>query len=234
MSTLRSIARSVGPIAGAGAAAALAAWVWRRWSFPVVETTTKMSAPAAGPSPTSGANVQQKDDGVGDFFHRIYRVNIEGAKVSARALMARIGADPRPFMPVEIAQFEKTRGETGLLAESDEFVVHIRSPWDGPVRVTDVSDQSFTLATLDGHMEAGHIRFSARDGDRPGDVRFEIESWARSADELVNALYDHLGAARAAQTATWTFFCDQVALASGGTRVGPVEVITERASVDDA
>ena len=67
----------------------------------------------------------------------------------------------------------------------EEIRVRLPGPWNGPVRVIAVSECSFRLATLRGHMEAGEIEFRARDdGDR---LVFEIESWARSSDRVMSS-----------------------------------------------
>ena len=53
---------------------------------------------------------------------------------------------------------------------------------DGPVRVVERTQTSFRFATLEGHLEAGQIEFSARyDGPM---LEFRIESWARAGDRL--------------------------------------------------
>ena len=46
-------------------------------------------------------------------------------------------------------------------------------PWDGPVRVIDVGDRSFRLATLAAHLEAGQIEFRVSHDEL---ITFEIES----------------------------------------------------------
>ena len=72
-----------------------------------------------------------------------------------------------------------TRQE-GALRVGDEFVVRMPGPWDGPIRVIEVTPTSFRFATLAGHLEAGQIEWRATDED--GLLRFEIESWARGGD----------------------------------------------------
>ncbi len=132
-------------------------------------------------------------------------------------------------MPDEIAVFEKTTGDDGVLAVGDEYDITIRSPWDGPVRVVEVGPTRFTLATLEGHMEAGQIRFEAAEHPTaPGALRFSIESWARSPTALVDLVYDGSGSPRQAQQAMWTFFCERVADDCGGQKMGDIRVLTER------
>ena len=214
-----------------GVAAAAGAAVWRRWGFEVraVERDVPRvpDPPAPAPEAPGRADVQTEADGVGPAFHRRYSVDVADAHLDAKALMARIAADIQAFVPAELATFTKTVGAEGTLAVGDEFDIKIRSPWNGPVRVAEVTPAGFVLATLDGHMEAGQIRFGARDTG-PQALRFEIESWARSATPAVDAVYDDLGVAKAAQQAMWTFFCERVAEATGGEPVGEIRVRTER------
>ena len=222
-----------------GSAAGLGAYALTRWGYPVVARTRDVArvpeAPLEDvPEPAGRARVQAEGQGEGARFHRTYTVTVRGAELGAAALMAEIGRDVQAFVPDEVARFEKTVGGP-TLSVGDEYHIHITAPWDGPVRVAEVTDTSFTLATLEGHMEAGQIRFSASDleGD-PGEpsLRFRIESWARSRDAVVDAAYDGLGVAKKAQQGMWTFFCNRVAEASGGERVGEIEVVTEREAHD--
>ncbi len=221
--------------------AALAGWVARRWGFPVRHLVTERDHVSAGPpvpplDAPGRAPVQAEDDGTGPRYHRRYHVDIADAVLTPEEIVARIAADLNDFCPSEIARFEKTSGDPDRLAVGDDLLVHIASPWNGPVRVADVTPASFTLATLEGHMEAGQIRFSAETlAGAPGTVRFTIESWARSSDAVVDALYDKLGLARGVQGAMWTYFCQRVAETSGGSEHTEVVVLTEReADHDDA
>ena len=173
--------------------------------------------------------MQREEEGEGPRFHRTYRVTIKGATVTSAGLIDLILDDIQAFVPDELARFEKVRGKADTFAVGDEFDIHISSPWDGPVRVIDRDASSFTFGTLEGHMEAGQIRFRAEPHDAfERGMRFTIESWARSRDGLVDLVYDDLKLAQAAQQAMWTFFCTRVVEASGGEAVGEVEVITER------
>lgn len=98
-------------------------------------------------------------------------------------------------------------------------------PWDGPVRVAAADSQSFRLATLSGHLEAGQIEFRAAQVE--GELWFEIESWARSGDRLSNLLY-HLRMAKEVQLHMWTSFLEQAANVAGGRLTGGVEIVSRR------
>ena len=63
-----------------------------------------------------------------------------------------------------------------------------------------------------------------------GHVEFTIESWARSHDRFLDVLYDKLGIAKALQGEMWSIACDRFAQLVEGEHVGPLDVVTERAS----
>ena len=111
----------------------------------------------------------------------------------------------------------------------DAYYIHIAGPWDGPVRVIEMTPTSFSFMTLEGHLEAGEIQFSVVDHPRkPGALRFEIVSWSRSRDEMVDLSYDKLKVAKTAQTQMWVYFCNQVVEASGGKLMDEIQVSTQK------
>lgn len=230
--------RLLGPILLAPAALAASAgaawWILKRWGYRVRtherDVRRAPDPPFHPPSTPAGRPaVQAEAEGTGPRFHRTYAVTIRGAAQTPAELMNRIRADLKAFVPVELARFEKVRGEEHAFRVGDEYLIHITAPWDGPVRVLKTDETSFTFGTLEGHLEAGQIQFRAEPHTAfDGGLRFTIESWARSRDALVDLAYDDLELAKAAQQAMWTFFCMRVAEASGGEAVGVVEVITER------
>ena len=212
--------------AALAAGAALGLWAYKRWGY-AVEAEERDVPIVDAPPEAAGPAIQHADEGAGPRFHRRYRVRVHAPTLTPEALMTQIGADITAFVAPEVARFEKTKGASGELGPGDEFLVHIRAPWNGPVRVVEVEPAMFRLATLETHMEAGQIEFRAEEA-AGGDLVFTIESWARSRDATVDVAYDDLGAAKAAQQAMWTFFCEKVAEAAGGEKVGEIEVMTER------
>ncbi len=168
--------------------------------------------------------VQLVADGVGTLLHRRYAVVVDGARTGPQALMARFADDPNCAVP-EVAVFERTRGEPGRLEAGDEFVIRMPAPWDGPVRVIDMSPASFRLATLWGHLEAGQIEFRA--STRPdGALDVEIESWARPGDAVSHLLYNRLLLAKEIQLTLWTQTLQRLAELAGGDLRGGVHVDT--------
>ena len=162
-------------------------------------------------------DLQEPTDGTGTLFHRLYWTRIRETPFDAEQLMTRLQADPNRVCPNEFAVFQKLRGRA-TMRFGDEFVVRMAAPWDGPVRVVDVTPTSFRLATLDGHLEAGQIEFRARDEDAL--LYFQIESWARSADWLTDKLYAHLRMSKEVQLHMWTSVIERTArLAKGRSQV---------------
>jgi hypothetical protein len=164
-------------------------------------------------------------DGTGPLFHRVYRARIRETEVAPEALIAAIVADLDRVAPSEFASFNKVLGDDGVMAVGDEYVVRMPGPWDGPVRVVERTPSSFRFATLDGHLEAGQIDFSAH---RSGLLEFRIESWARAGDRLSNLLYDRLRMSKEVQLHMWTSVIERVAELAEGRLTGGIEIRTRR------
>ena len=171
--------------------------------------------------------------GDGPALERRYYIDVERPHHTPTQLMAQVQADLPHFSPGLLADFEQTQGERGQLRAGDEFHIKILGPWNGSVRVTEVSPTFFEFVTLEGHPEAGRIRFEVHPLDGRADaLRFEIHSLARSRDGLVAFAYDTIGGGRLMQEATWVEFCQRVAQASGGQALGPVVIETVRRALD--
>lgn len=222
------------PLIGAGLTAAAAFWLIRRWRLPVnvTETTVAVTTPPPAPppdDPTAERPLQPIHAGVGDFFHRRYQADITGAALTPEALIDAVRADINAFVARELAYFEKTTGDSDTWAIGDEWYVHITGPWDGPIRLIHNEPDMFAFITLEGHLEAGEIRFQAQPSpDVTDGVRFTIQSWARSRDWITDLFYQRLGISKAAQGALWTYFCNRAIELSGGELSGEITVSTQR------
>ncbi|MBO2011849.1 DUF1990 family protein [Hymenobacter negativus] len=172
---------------------------------------------------------QPASSGSGPLLERRYFIDVARPRRSPAQLMAAVQADVPHFSPDALANFKKKDGDDSELRVGDEFSITILGPWDGCVRVTEVSATTFEFITLEGHPEAGRIRFEAHYLDENPDVlRFEIRSSARSRDGLVAFAYDTIGGGKLLQEATWVEFCRRVAAASGGQALADVVVETFR------
>jgi uncharacterized protein (UPF0548 family) len=223
-------------LAALSASVAFVAWrIFRHARIPVDATEIDLQFTPASPHLLDNrvfageTPPQLIREGRGALFHRRYYVDIAKATTTKEALMDRITHNLNEVAPSEIAIFQKMTTEHDDMQVGDDYFIHIASPWNGPVRVIDVTPTSFSFITLAGHFEAGEIQFRLIDHpDDPTLMRFEIRSWSRSADRLVNFLYDQLTIIKNAQTRMWVYFCQQVAEVSGGEVVGKVSVVTQR------
>jgi len=190
------------------------------------ETGSAADLPPPLPEGFGDDDLQSVEDGVGPLFHRLYRARIRESRLTADEVIRRLRADPNRAAPTEFARFLKVRGAGKHLAVGDELVVRMPGPWDGAVRVAATSADSFRLATLSGHLEAGQIEFRTSQVD--GELCFEIESWARSGDRVSNLLYDRLRMAKEVQLHMWTSFLERVAKLAGGRLTGGIELVSRR------
>ncbi len=205
---------------------ALTSWryLWR--TTPLHRRERQGSSSADAPPPLSPGvdadELQPAEQGVGPLFHRRYRARVEGATMGPDDLISRISDNLNAVTPTELARFTKVRGERTMRV-GDEYLVHMPGPWDGPVRVVDMTPTSFRLATLEGHLEAGQIEFRA---DLDGGLVFTIESWARSGDHLSRLLYHRLHMAKEVQLHLWTSFLERVVHLADGRLVGGIDIDT--------
>jgi len=180
--------------------------------------------------PGDPERLQRVGDGVGPIYNRRYWIDVTDTDYGPEELIAAVCRQLDALTPGELARFEGGGADPGdvRLDVGHELVVRLPGPWDGPVRVIERTPTSFRLATLDGHVEAGEIEFRACRTER-GFVRFEIESWARSANPVVHFLYDRFGLAREMQTQMWAQLCTRVARLSGGVVMSNVQIQTDKA-----
>jgi Domain of unknown function (DUF1990) len=177
-------------------------------------------------------DLQLPSDGAGPLFHRRYTARIHEPRLTPEVLIDLLGRDLNRASPTEFARFHRVGGGAERLRRNDELLVHMPGPWNGPVRVAEATSTSFRLATLDGHLEAGQIEFSAADDDSA--LQFRIESWARSGDRLSNLLFEHLRMAKEVQLHMWSSFLERAANVAGGRLTGGIIIETRRLDEPDA
>ena len=224
------LARSMATAARWPVGVALTSWRYMWRTTPIYRSEEPGCWPEEAPPPLPDGlldeEVQRLRHGVGPLFHRRYLAHILRPLLSPEELMARLQRNPDDAAPSEFATFKKAAGDVDRIRARDEYVVRMPGPWDGPVRVFEVSPRSFGLMTLAGHLEAGQIVFRATGGEDW--IEFEIESWARSGDRLSDLLYDRLRMSKEVQLHMWTSFLERVIRLSGGTRAGGLRIDTRR------
>jgi hypothetical protein len=220
---------ALAPRQGTYRAAAGALWRWGRRQDSVHHTRRDVTTvlPPAQPENTHD-DIQRFADGVGPAFHRRYAIVVAHPTHDACVTMAMLQHDLNRVANQRLSPITKTHGTLGVMRPGDRYVVALAGPWSGPVMVTAVEPLRMQLVTLRGHLEAGLIEFRARDTESGG-MEFIIESWARSGDQALRAVYDLLRVAQALQSEMWVQLCESVCAESGGRQLGPVQVLTERA-----
>jgi hypothetical protein len=241
--TKDSIPRAI-PLLLATGSLGLLAIVWRRMAAPRRVGSVRDDAAAATSSATEIApaavapvhsDQQTVHAGTGTLFHRQYDVVLTGTAHSSRELLRLLQQHLAELAPSMLAHFEKTAGSDGLLRVGDEYEITMLGPWNGAVRVSESTADSFTLVTLDGHPEAGHITFSVSEhGSGPDAKRVRIESWARARDAVVAAAYDTIGIGKQVQTEMWITFLQRLSALAGVGGTPEVVIATEELTVPDA
>jgi len=193
--------------------------------------STGEDTPPELPSDVEDEGLQRPEDGVGPLVHRLYRTRMRGSKISPQELMGAIKADLDDIAPSEFASFQKVCGAEGQLVVGDEYIVRMPGPWDGPVRVIATTPESFRLATLVGHLEAGQIEFRVSYGHQT--LEFAIESWARSGDRFSDLLYTNLRMSKEVQLHMWTSVLERIVDLSGGRMSGGITILTRRVDEDE-
>jgi hypothetical protein len=199
----------------------------------VREVELRPSIPMGLPRPvgaerSSSLPMQLTESGSGPLHHKRYAVTLSGATVPAEVLIRMVGRNLASLSPEALASFEKTRGVPWMLSVGDEFDITIAGPWNGGVRVVHVDEYSFSMVTLEGHPEAGQIQFSARPiraASGAHTISFQITSWARSRDGLVDLAYAAGG--KYFQESTWVSFLEGVVKLAHGEIAVPIQVTTQ-------
>jgi hypothetical protein len=220
-------------IAVLGAVLLLRRLARRLWPEPAARGPTKQPRPVPSSLMWGEQRLQLPGDGYGTLFHRRYWVDIDRPRLDAHTLMDQVKRDVGAFCPRLLADFKKVKGHPTNMQPGDEYEIIILGPWNGNVRVVEVTPTSFTFVTLEGHPEAGQITFAAK--RHPGKrraLRFEIRSWARSRDMLVSLGYNEGKIGKEIQKNAWVAFCERVAEASGGAILDKVQVETEECDVE--
>jgi hypothetical protein len=168
-------------------------------------------------------------DGVGPLLQRDYWAVVDGCRISCGDVMTLVRERFPGFPPEDLVRFEHP--DPGRALEvGDELHIHIRMEGDTGVCVVHADDHSLTLATVQGHPEAGRITFGAYP-NAAGDIVFHIRSCARSSSLFNRAGF--LAAGDPMQTNTWTDFIDRLAHTVGDGVVGMIHADVKEIEDDE-
>jgi hypothetical protein len=184
-----------------------------------------------GKSREERRSVQSAEEGLGPLLQRDYLGIIEGGKYSPEGVLDMVRGRFAEFSPSELAEFTRPDGASHPLRPGDTMHVFMPGAGHAAVVVSLLDPRTFTLRTLEGHLEAGRITFGA-ERDAAGRLVFRIRSRSTISDLARLIAYRLLGIH--VQTRIWTTFVERVAQAAGGRLVGEVVTSTDRVSRDPA
>lgn len=171
--------------------------------------------------------LQPASRGSGPLLERDYWALLDAPDLTPQAVASLVAQRFAELAPPALVRFHR-RGGDGELRVGDELALKVVGAGEYGVRVVHRNAISITLATLEGHPEAGRITFGAY-RHRSGGVIFHIRSRARSASRA--GYLGFLLAGDPMQTNTWTDFVNRVAATAGRGVVGVVHV--EKRTADE-
>lgn len=169
-------------------------------------------------------DVTPASEGAGPLLQRDYWAVIQDCSLRPSGIAALVAQQFERFPPEELVRFERASPPERPLETGNELHIEIRMAGECDVRVVHADACSLTLATLEGHPEAGRITFGAYRNDA-GDVVFHIRSRARSSNRAKYLGFLMMG--EAMQTNTWVDFVNAVANHCGGGVLGEIQTSTE-------
>lgn len=140
-------------------------------------------APAAQNINVDGRKTQSPRQGFGQLWRKTYRLPLIGASVTPQQVAAEWKEHFSDFQPPENHVYPPLRG----MKPGEVILIEAETPGAPPIStgvlVIDADDTSFTLATPQGHPEAGWVEFKAETRD-DGTVVAQVQSMARASDPL--------------------------------------------------
>lgn len=171
---------------------------------------------------------QLPSEGVGALYRQRYWADIQGSRMSATELLATVRREFSALTPDGTLEVGTEPGSGSRIELGETITLDIPLRGTMQVRVEEVSEEAFTMATLGGHHLAGVIRFQVREHEG-GRIRFEIGSFTRAANWADWVGRTLIG--KPIQHATWRNTVEAVVARSGGE--APDGVQTEETTVED-
>jgi NADH dehydrogenase len=168
---------------------------------------------------------QLPSEGVGPFRRKRFWADIKGSRHTPTALVEEFCARCAEVMPLE---FSAEPGTPRVVEEGVTLTLGLPVRGNVQVRVEAVAPRRVTFSTVEGHMLAGMIQFTAS-GEKRRDVRFLVEIHARAATGLDLLAMSTVG--DSLQKTNWEEVVTRVVQLSGGT--APAGVQSETETLDD-
>lgn len=174
--------------------------------------------------------LQAPSSGAGPLLQRDYWGVIANASCKPSEVVSMVTRQFTALPAPDVVTFQRESKAAPDLCVGDCFDIQIKLAGAARVRVTHLAPCSITLATLNGHPEAGRITFGAYRNDSGG-VIFHIRSRARSS-----SIWTYCGfliGGDPMQTESWTVFIHNVAASCGDGVDGHVHAETTTVAAED-
>ena len=168
---------------------------------------------------------QLPSEGVGPLRRKRFWADIKGSRHTPTALVEEFREHGAEVMPLE---FSAEPGTPRTVEEGTTLTLGLPLRGNVQVRVEEVAPRRVTFSTVEGHMLAGMIQFTAS-GDKRNAVRFLVEIHARAANLLDLLAMSTVG--DSLQRSNWEEVVARVVRLSGGT--APKGVQSETETLDD-
>jgi nucleoside-diphosphate-sugar epimerase len=159
-------------------------------------------------------------EGTGTLHRQRYWADIQGSSLTAAELFEVVRTEFYRLAPSGLLEVGAEPGSRTAMEEGATLTLEIPLRGHIQVRCVDISDQTITMVTLEGHPLSGAIRFDVAE-PAPGTLRFEVRSFTRSS-----GLVDRIGMqtfGKVAQRATWRSVVSAAVERSGGTAADGVQ-----------
>jgi hypothetical protein len=151
------------------------------WARPIKKLTVPQAPPGAVNLNVEGRSLAGALQGFGPLWQKTYRVRLPGLQMTPAEVM-RVWKENFPaFQPPDTRFFPTLK----TIAPGEVLLINLRVqglPIDGGVMVVYADDESFTVMTPVGFMEAGWNTFSVYEED--GVVVAQVQSLARTSDPI--------------------------------------------------
>jgi hypothetical protein len=145
-------------------------------------------APEAQNINVEGRKTQSQREGFGQLWRKTYRLPLTGADVTPEQVIATWKEHFSDVQPPENRVYPPLFG----MRQGEVILIESQTPGAPPIStgvlVMEADDDSFKLATPQGHPEAGWVEFCAERRD-DGVVVAQIQSVARASDPLYEAAF---------------------------------------------
>jgi hypothetical protein len=162
------------------------------WAHPIDKLIVTSVPDGAINANVNGRHVMGALQGFGQLWQKTYKVRLSGVTVTPSEVMQAWRENFTSFWPPGNRFYPSLTG----VAPGEVAVLNLQMPGRVPLStgmlVIYVDDESFTLMTPEGHMEAGWITFSAFEED--GSTVAQVQSMVRAGDpfyEIGHVLFGH-------------------------------------------